>query len=394
MIKIGKTLFKFIRAVILLTFLIIRNMFGFLKGIIDFLITNIYNKLHFSITFKITITYAVVFILVSFLTSMGILLGYNYLTSMNPPQDHIMLLGATLLIFNSLGVIIILIIGSQISKKLLFPIQTMTKTVKEMSVNVLDKRLDVHGAKDELKDLAQTFNDLMDRLQLAFEQQNQFVSDASHELRTPISVIQGYSDLIARWGKDDRQVLEEAITAIQGEVENMKELIANLLFLARGDKNTQPVEMTSFYLNELIEEILKETNLIDTQHEILNQYNDNILLEADRRLIKQAIRILMDNSIKYTPPGGEIILNGYLKNNQAIISLEDSGIGISPQYLPFIFNRFYRIDKSRNKQSGGTGLGLAIAKWIIDKHNGKIRVWSDLGAGTVIRVELPLVFIP
>lgn len=389
-----RNVFRFIKIVIMLIFFVIRSILSLISNLLNYFVDYLNNKLRFSITFKITVTYAVFFILVSIAASIGIILSYNYFNPTNLLQEQVILLSTLLIIFNTAGVITILIAGSQVSRRLLSPIHIMTKTVKEMSVNELDKRLDVYGVNDELKDLAQTFNDLMDRLQLAFEQQNQFVADASHELRTPISVIKGYSDLIARWGKEDRQVLEESIAAIQDEVENMKELLANLLFLARGDKNAQPLEIMPFYLNEVIEEIMKETLLIDTKHKIINQQNEKILLEADRKLIKQAIRILMDNSLKYTPAGGKIILNGYTKADKAIISLEDSGIGISPQDLPYIFNRFYRVDKSRNKLSGGTGLGLAIAKWIVNKHNGNIKVWSNLGAGTAIRIELPLTFIP
>ena len=114
------------------------------------------------------------------------------------------------------------------------------------------------------------------------------------------------------------------------------------------------------------------------------------MIKADRKLLKEAVRILMDNSIKYTPVGGVIRLNCYLKNKKAVISLEDNGIGISKEDLPYIFTRFYRADRSRAKDTGGTGLGLTIAKLIIDNHSGKINVWSEIHKGTIFRIELPL----
>jgi signal transduction histidine kinase len=307
----------------------------------------------------------------------------------NPPENYVLLLGSILGVFNIAGLMSIIFFGSKASRKLLAPIKIMTKTVKEISINVLDKRLDVRGSKDELKDLAKTANEMLDRIQKSVEQQNQFVSDASHELRTPIAVIQGYADLLDRWGKDDPQVLEESIAAIKGEAESMKSLVEKLLFLARGDKNTQRVEKADFMLSEVISEILKETILIDKSHNILNEQNEDFIIHADQKLIKEAIRIFMDNSIKFTPAGGTIRLNLYQKNDKALISIEDTGIGISKEDLPHIFNRFYRADKSRAKASGGTGLGLAIAKWIIDNHRGKVNVWSELNAGTVVRIELP-----
>lgn len=347
------------------------------------------NKLRFSITFKITITYVFLFILIFGLMSTGIMVSFSYFIQKNPPEDYVHFLGVILGVFNIVGLIFIIFFGSKASRKLLAPIKVMTGTVKEISINVLDKRLDVRGSKDELKDLAKTFNEMLDRIEKSVEQQNQFVSDASHELRTPIAVIQGYADLLDRWGKDDPRVLEESIAAVKGEAESMKSLVEKLLFLARGDNNRQRVEKEDFRLGEVINEILKETRLIDKNHNILCDQNEDIIIHADQKLIKEAIRIFMDNSIKFTPAGGTIKLNSYRKNKRACISIEDTGIGISQEDLPHIFNRFYRADKSRAKASGGTGLGLAIAKWIIDNHHGKIDVWSKPDVGTVVRIELP-----
>jgi two-component system, OmpR family, sensor histidine kinase ArlS len=231
---------------------------------------------------------------------------------------------------------------------------------------------------------------MLDRIQNSYDIQNRFVSDASHELRTPIAVIQGYANLLDRWGKEDKEVLEESITAIKSEAESMKILIEKLLFLARSDKNTQKVEMSEFEIDILIDEILKETKMIDTRHEIINEKNEVIKIIADKNLLKEALRIFMDNSIKYTPQGGSIKLNSYIKDRNLIIEIADTGIGISKEDLSHIFDRFYRADKSRGKESGGTGLGLSIAKWIILKHKGSIEVQSRLGFGTKINISLPI----
>lgn len=317
-------------------------------------------------------------------------MGFSHFIKLYPPEEYVFLLTAILAVSNLAGILAIIIIGTRVSRRLLSPIKTMTKTVQEISFNQLDQRLDVSGSKNELKDLAQTFNDMLDRIQKSVEQQNRFVSDASHELRTPISVIQGYTNLLARWGKDDRKVLEESITALQGEAENMNHLIEELLFLAREDSGTLKIYKEQFKLNEVVSEIQFETSLIDSSHQIVSEKKEEFLIDADRKLIKEAIRILMDNSIKYTPEGGTIKLNCYLKNNKAVISVEDNGIGISKEDLPNIFTRFYRADKSRAKESGGTGLGLTIAKLIIDNHSGKIDVWSKINEGTIFRIQLPL----
>ncbi len=277
------------------------------------------------------------------------------------------------------------------AKRILKPLDEMTATVRNITINKLDTRLNTGGTQNELKDLALTFNDMLDRLKRAYEIQNQFVSDASHELRTPIAVIQGYVNMLDRWGKEDEQVLKESIEAVKSEAEGMKILVESLLFLARGDKNTQSVTMDEFYLNELIDEIFKDTKVIDEDHKIYCDANEVIKIYADSKLIKQALRIFIDNSIKYTPKGGTITLSSISDGNEAVISIKDNGIGIASEDIPNIFNRFYRADKSRAKGvdgSGGTGLGLSIAKWIIMKHKGSIQVESALNKGTKIIVRI------
>lgn len=277
---------------------------------------------------------------------------------------------------------------SRTTKKMLSPIDNMTKTAKSISANHLDRRLDVIESHDELKDLAETFNDMLDRLEKSYQQQNQFVSDASHELRTPIAVIQGYANMLKRWGKEDKEVLEESISAIDSEAHNMQDLVEKLLFLARADKHTQKLQKSTFCVNELIEEITKETKMIDGKHSFICERNDTVEIFADRALIKQALRIFIDNSIKYTPEGGTIKINSISSVNGLTITIEDTGIGIATEDLPKIFNRFYRCDKSRTRNTGGTGLGLSIAKWIVDSHNGSIQIESALNEGTKVIIHL------
>lgn len=310
-------------------------------------------------------------------------------TKMTKEISSVFILFWGLLGINLLVLIGAIISGSKSSRKILKPIHNMNGVVENITINKLATRLDVSGIQDELKDLARTFNTTMDRIQLAYEQQNQFVSDASHELRTPIAVIQGYANMLDRWGKDDEAVLLESIGAIKTEAENMKELVEKLLFLARGDKNTQRVELESINLRELIDKVIKETVLIDNIHDISCEQNEDITITGDINLLKEAIRIFVDNSIKYTPEGGTIRINSIRAKGNALITVEDTGIGISKEDLPHIFDRFYRADKSRTKNTGGTGLGLAIAKWIVDKHKGKINVESEINKGTKISITIP-----
>lgn len=287
-------------------------------------------------------------------------------------------------------VIFTVLIGSRTGRKMLKPVDDMIRTARSISARELNTRLNVVDSHDELKDLAVTFNEMLDRIQKAYEQQNRFVSDASHELRTPIAVIQGYANLLQRWGKEEKAVLEESVSAIKNEADNMKDLVEKLLFLARADKNTQRLEKSSFAMNELIDEVIRETKLIDSEHNITCETNELITLDADKGLIKQALRIFVDNSIKFTPHGGTIKINSYLRHNRSCLTIQDNGIGISQEELPYIFERFYKCDKSRTREGGSSGLGLSISQWIVEKHHGTISVESELNRGTKITITLPV----
>ncbi|WP_242950711.1 HAMP domain-containing sensor histidine kinase [Clostridium grantii] len=276
------------------------------------------------------------------------------------------------------------------SNNILYPIKDMTYIVKDISVNHLDTRINIAGTKDELKELATTFNQMLDRLEKSYEQQNRFVSDASHELRTPIAVIQGYINLLDRWGKNDEDVLNESIEAIKSESQSMKELVEKLLFLARADKNTQKIEKNIFSLRSLIDQVTKETKLIDKNHLITNLVNEDIFYWGDEKLIKQTLRIFIDNSIKFTNDGGKITINSFKEINTICIEIEDTGMGIDKDDISKIFDRFYTTDKSRSKEYSGNGLGLSIAKWIISQHKGSIQVSSKLNFGTKIKIILPI----
>lgn len=279
-------------------------------------------------------------------------------------------------------------IGYTVTRRTLKPIKLLTDTARNLSVSELGKRLEIEGPEDELTDLARTFNSMLERLEDAFKHQQQFVSDASHELRTPISVIQGYINLLDRWGKNEPEVRDEAIESIKKEVENMNSLVESLLFLARGQSDRLDIKKTSISLKELFEEIVKEAEMLSRGIKVLSQVDKDIELVADRKLIKQMLRIFVDNSLKYTPAGGEIKLEAVLKDNEVKLIISDTGIGIPENELPHIFDRFYQVDKARSEKKG-TGLGLSIARWIIEKHHGKVQVESSPGEGTAIIVNLP-----
>jgi len=317
--------------------------------------------------------------------------GLSYIQivkNMETEYDFMKVLFILMAIADFIGIIASIILGYNISKKMLEPIDYITRAADNISINNLKERIEVTGPDDELKRLGNTFNKMIDRLQGAFDRQARFVSDASHELRTPIAVIQGYANLLDRWGKDDSGALEKSILAIKLESSNMEDLVEKLLFLAKGDSGNQRVEKSAFWLNELISEVVKESKLIDSSHIISSDKNDVVKLTADYKMIKQMLRIFMENSIKFTPEQGKINISSEIQNKTVKITVSDSGVGIPKDEIQNIFERFYIVDKSRSKEKGGTGLGLSIAKWIVEIHKGNIKVESEEGSGTKIIIKL------
>lgn len=290
-----------------------------------------------------------------------------------------------------IGLLLFVPIVSRTSYKLIGPIKNMTEITKTITVNNINTRLDIKGTQDELKELSQTFNEMMDRIEEGYKTQQQFVSDASHELRTPIAVIKGYVNMLDRWGKNDRAVLEESITAVKNETENMQDLIEKLLFIARSDKGALVNSKEDFKISSILNEIEKETKMIDKKHRFYFHFYEDANIYADRNRIKQAIRILIDNAIKFTPQDGYIMISGFIQDDYYIIKVEDTGIGIEKKDLEKIFERLFRAEQSRSKEIGGHGLGLSIAKIIVLSHKGKIKVKSTVGKGSEFSIMLPYI---
>ena len=287
-----------------------------------------------------------------------------------------------LILIDVLGIFCAFWIGKSISRSMLKPVKNIRQTAERISIEDLSQRIDVTGPDDEMKELSVTFNSMIDRLETAFKKQSQFISDASHELRTPISVIQGYANLINRWGKSDPTVLQESIDSILAETDHMTMLIKKLLFLAKSDQNSLHAQKEKMSLNQVVKEIVKELGVMEVKKQIELEEKEEVEIFADPSLIKQLLWIHTENAMKYTPENGLIQFCIYKDEKYAYVSVSDNGAGLSKEDVPLIFDRFYRADKSRNKEIPGTGLGLSIAKWIADVHHGKIMVESEPQKGT------------
>lgn len=255
------------------------------------------------------------------------------------------------------------------------------------------------GDKD-LRSIEVALNNLLHRMKESQKQQSRFVSDASHELRTPISVIQGYVNMLDRWGKEDEKILDESIEALKHESQHMKDLIEQLLFLARGDSGRNTLNLTIFDLNEVIKEVWEESLMIDEKH-IYKFVNDsgNVVddegrilnppatMRGDIAMVKQSVRIFVQNAAKYSNDGDTITFRVKASSGHVSYEIQDEGIGMQDSQVVHIFERFYRSDEARNGETGGSGLGLSIAKWIVDAHDGTIDVLSRPEFGTRFTVK-------
>ncbi len=301
----------------------------------------------------------------------------------NHEQYMINLFLIVFIICNIIAVFLSYVIGRYISNKTLKPIRDVIETADNISINDLAQRIEVPEADDEIKKLIITFNDMISRLDNAFEQHKQFISDASHELKTPIAVIQGYINLIDRWGKSDKEILTESIESIKAETEHMNNLIQQLLFLARADNNKSYIHIENISLNLIAEDVIRDINVLDSNITTKLSVEDDVVISGDYNLIRQLIWIFCENAIKYhSEKPLEITITLGHDNGRPFFSIKDNGIGIDEKSLPHIFDRFYRADKSRNKTIEGNGLGLSIADWIIKNHKAEIKVYSQLNLGS------------
>ncbi|MBN3527686.1 HAMP domain-containing sensor histidine kinase [Paenibacillus apiarius] len=308
--------------------------------------------------------------------------------SLASAQQNMRLLLVVLLVASLVVLIPSFVAGKMLSNVILRPIHSLNATMAEIQRNGVFKKLKLSGsANDELVQLGNTFNGMIDILQSNFEKQQQFVSDASHELKTPLTVIESYARMLKRWGMNKPEVLEESIDAIYSESVRMKELANQLLSLARQDVD-QTVELAQADLLQIGEDAIRMIQAAHDRPITLHSEAREIDALVDERMIKQLMFILLDNALKYSTSPIELHMGR--DDDAAFFSVHDRGIGIPQEDIPYIFDRFYRVDKARSRDTGGTGLGLSIAKQIVAAHAGTIDVNSVEGAGTSIKVRIPV----
>ncbi|MBY7142337.1 HAMP domain-containing histidine kinase [Virgibacillus sp. NKC19-3] len=309
-------------------------------------------------------------------------------------SNHLLALDETMttlfyvLVVASIIMLIPLIIaGIVLSRFLLRPIQALTQTMKDNTRHANWKKIDVgNRSRDELYEMEKTFNEMIDYLKDNFEKQEVFVSDASHELKTPISIVKSYAQLLERRGEANPELINESVEAIDAEADRMQKLVEQMLSLA---KNKTEAAMQQVDLILLSEETIATFKGAYARDIHLEKQLTEVVVNGNPNQLQQVVYILIDNALKYSQETIEVAISA--RNNEAILQVTDYGQGISEQEQARIFDRFYRIDKARSRDTGGTGLGLAIAKSLAEAHHGRLIVTSDVGEGSTFTLTLPLV---
>ena len=281
--------------------------------------------------------------------------------------------------------------GLLLVRKSLAPVASISAQAASIGANNLSQRLEVANPVDELGRLAVVLNDLLARLDQSFDNMRRFTADASHELRTPLSIIRGEAEVAL---SQDRSAEEyrEALAIIHDEARRLSFMVDDMLALARADAGQRPLRVEEFYLNDLIHESVRAAQVLALRKGVAlrAESSRDLLFHGDEHMLSRMIRNLLDNAIKYTPSGGVVSITLSAEDSAAKIIVSDTGIGIPAEAAGHIFERFYRVSKSRSRQEGGSGLGLSIAKWVAESHRGRVDLCSEPGRGSTFTVTLPL----
>jgi heavy metal sensor kinase len=294
----------------------------------------------------------------------------------------------SLLVLGGLGVLFSGVIGALLARRALRPVDKLTSTAMAIyRAENLDQRVSVPQTNDEVSRLSQAFNEMLERLSKLFNAQQRLVADVSHEMRTPLTVIRGNVDLLRAMGCAD----VESLDALTRESERMTRLVGDLLLLSQADAGVLPMQFQTLVLAPIVDDIERSAQVLaNNRVSIVANCEAGLQLQADSDRIRQVFLNLVDNAIKHTPDGGRVSIDATVSYNGFLrVSVSDTGVGIPEQDIPYVFDRFYRVDKSRSRANGGSGLGLSIANSIVQAHHGRIVVSSKPGEGTSFDVYLP-----
>ena len=280
-----------------------------------------------------------------------------------------------------------------LAERTIAPIIEVTEAAQGITADNLSRRLPLGNYQDELAQMVACLNQMLDRLEKSFRRVRQFSGDASHELRTPLTILRGETEVTLRWAKTPDE-FRDMLRSNMEEIDRMERIIESLLTLAKSEVGELTLEMKELSLSDLVQELYLQSRLLceakNIEVQLLLEVDEEIRIRGDDLRLRQMFLNLISNGIKYTPENGHMEITLAMDNGFARVEINDSGIGIPAEHLPHIFDRFYRVDKARNRMDGGTGLGLAIVKWIAEAHGGSIKVVSEINKGSSFSVRLPI----
>ena len=288
--------------------------------------------------------------------------------------------------------------GYIMARKSLAPVTTMSIKARQIGAETLTERITVKNERDELGFLATTLNELLQRLQRAFESQRSFMADASHELRTPLAIIQGEADVALSRNDRNPEEYRESLAIVQTAARKLTRIVESLFLLARSDAGRYPISRTRFYLDEFLSDCIRAMRSVAGARgvSLTCEAPAELVIVADEALLHRMILNLIDNALKFTPPGGSVTVAAQSAADQYIIRVSDSGVGIAEADRSRVFERFYRGERTRNPRSAaasnistGAGLGLPIAKWIAEAHGGRLFLDRSDESGTTFVITLP-----
>lgn len=294
-----------------------------------------------------------------------------------------------------LGSILALVLGVFgglfLANRALQPIVKVTRTAQKISTQDLVQRINYHGPPDEIGQLAKTFDQMLDRLETGFEQERRFTSDASHELRTPLTALKGRIEVTLNRSRSSEEY-QETLLSLDQEVDRLIRLTNSLLYLARLDQANMQWQAETLDISDFLDSIVESMQPVAELKEInlSGNFSPNLHVHGNLDQLTRLFLNLIDNALKYTPAGGSVKVNLQKVARSVVVTVTDNGPGIAAEHLPHLFKRFYRAESDRGSDTGGTGLGLAIAYEIARQNGGTLSIESQVGQGTTLRVEFPL----
>lgn len=283
-----------------------------------------------------------------------------------------------------------IVVGYFMAKKALRPVDQIRRAAVKITSSNLDEKIDIGGRRDELARLAETFNAMIGRLKDSFQRINQFSIDVSHELKTPLTILKGATEVALRKERDKEDYKRLLISNLE-EVDRMSRIIDDLLLLSKAETKEIKLNLEDIALRDLILGVCMDMKITAANKGIELQATDleDVRLKGDELKLRRMLWNIVENGIKYSPRGGTVAISSYVNDGYARIDVKDNGVGIAEEDIKFIFDRFYRADRSRRRETG-SGLGLSISKWIAEAHNGTIEVKSKPSEGSLFSIKLPI----